>query len=134
MENRQIVIFDGVCNFCNGAVRFISKRDPKGKFAFTPIQSEVAKGLMEKHGISNLGIDTFVLIKNDRAHIYTDAAMEIAKELTGFWTLFRLFKIIPRFIRDFLYRLFARNRYRLFGRTDHCVMPANEIRDRFIGI
>jgi len=89
---------------------------------------------MKQHGINNVGIDTFLLIKNGRAHIWTDAAVEIAKELTGYWRLFNVFRIVPRFIRDYFYRVFARNRYRLFGRTEQCAVPPEDIRGRFIGI
>ena len=134
MENRRVIIFDGVCNFCNGAVRFISRRDPQGIFAFTPMQSELAQELIKQYGIENTGVDPFLLIKNGRAHIWTDAAMEITKELTGYWRIFNVFRIVPSFIRDYFYRLFARNRYRLFGRTDQCVVPAEDIRSRFIGL
>lgn len=128
------MIFDGVCNFCNGAVRFICKRDPQGLFVFTPMQSELARALIEEHGIHNVGIDTFLLIKDGKCHIWTDAAMEIASDLTGAWWLFNVFRIVPAGIRDYFYRLFARNRYRLFGRTDRCEIPSQEWRNRFIGI
>jgi len=134
MKHQRIIIFDGVCNFCNGAVRFISKRDPDGLFAFTPMQSALAKELIEKYDIDNVGIDTFLLIKDGNTHIWTDAAMEIARELTGGWWMFNAFRIVPAAIRDYFYRLFARNRYALFGRTDECVMPSEELKRRFLGI
>ena len=134
MDNRHIVIFDGVCNFCNWAVNFIIKRDPRGLFAFTPMQSDLARELMKKNQIYNVGIDTFLLIKNDKCFVFTDAALEVAKDLTGFWYLFNLVKAIPRPIRDFFYRLFARNRYALFGRKDVCMVPNSEIRSRFVGV
>ncbi len=134
MDTRNIVIFDGVCNFCNGAVNFIIKRDPEGIFAFTPMQSDLAKELMKKHQIFNVGIDTFLLIKDGQCFIFSSAAMEIAKDLTGFWYLFNILKLIPAQVRDFFYKLFARNRYKLFGRKEHCMVPTTEIRSRFVGI
>ncbi len=134
MDSRNIVIFDGVCNFCNGSVNFIIKRDPEGVFAFTPMQSDLAKELMEKHQIFNVGIDTFLLIKDGQCFIFSSAALEIAKDLTGFWYLFNILKLIPAPVRDFFYKLFARNRYKLFGRKEHCMVPTTAIRSRFVGI
>lgn len=134
MDSRNIVIFDGVCNFCNGSVNFIIKRDPEGVFAFTPMQSDLAKELMEKHQIFNVGIDTFLLIKDGQCFIFSSAALEIAKNLTGFWYLFNILKLVPAPVRDFFYKLFARNRYKLFGRKEHCMVPTTAIRSRFVGI
>jgi len=132
MNNRYIVIFDGVCNFCNGAVNFIIKRDPEGLFAFTPMQSELAKELMLRYAINNVSVDTIVLIKNDQCFVFSSAALEIAKDLTGYWYMFNVFKVIPSFVRDLIYKLFARNRYRLFGRQDTCIVPNEDVRSRFI--
>lgn len=132
--NRHIVIFDGVCNFCNGSVIFIINRDPGGVFSFTPIQSDLAKQLIDSYQIDNVGIDTFLLIKEGKCYIGTNAALEIAKDLTGHWYLFCIFKVIPRPIRDFLYRLFARNRYRIFGKREICIVPTQDIIDRFVDI
>lgn len=134
MDNRHIVIFDGVCNFCNGAVNFIIKRDPDGVFAFTPMQSELAHALTERFEVPNVGVDHFLLIKNDRCYVFSDAALEITKDLTGLWFLFSVFKIVPRSIRDAAYKSFARNRYKLFGKTDACMVPSKEVRSRFVGI
>ena len=134
MDNRHIVIFDGVCNLCNGAVNFIIKRDPDGIFAFTPMQSDLAHELTKQCKASNVGTDTLLLIKNDRCYIFSDAALEIAKDLTGPWFLFNVVKIVPGPIRDAAYRLFARNRYTLFGKADICMVPSKKVRSRFVGI
>ena len=134
MDNRHIVIFDGLCNLCNGAVNFIIKRDPKAIFVFTPIQSDLADKLMRDHQIISAEIDTFLLIKNGKAHIRTDAALEITKDLSGLWFLFRVFRIIPPSLRDILYRLIAKNRYKLLGKRDECMIPTQELRERFIGV
>lgn len=130
-KQQNIVVFDGVCNFCNGAVNFIIARDPEAIFTFAPMQSEFAKALMHKHGIRNVGIDTFLLVKDDQCYLFSSAALEITKSLTGYWYLFNVFKIIPAPIRDFFYKLFARNRYALFGRTDSCMVPTKEVLARF---
>jgi predicted DCC family thiol-disulfide oxidoreductase YuxK len=133
MDNRHIVIFDGVCNFCNGAVNFIIKRDPDGRFAFTPMQSPSGQRLIEEQGAEMVGIDTFLLVKDGRCFDRTDAALEITKDLTGLWHMFRISRILPRPVRDYFYRLFARNRYKLFGRRDTCMVPTESVRNRFLG-
>jgi predicted DCC family thiol-disulfide oxidoreductase YuxK len=134
MDNRHTIIFDGVCNFCNRAVNFIIKRDPEGLFVFAPMQSDLAKELMGKHQIHNVGVDTFLLIKNDQCFVFSSAALEIAKDLTGMWYLCKIFKVVPEPVRDFFYKLFARYRYTLFGKKETCMVPSKEVRSRFIGI
>ena len=134
MKTGSIIIFDGVCNFCNGAINFIIKYDAEKKFTFTPMQTELAKSLMEKHEITNVGVDTFLLIKNNECYIWTNAAFEISKDLSGYWHLSNILKIIPRPVRDFFYRMFARNRYKLFGKQNVCMSPTADIEDRFVGL
>ena len=134
MDNRYIVIFDGVCNFCNGAVNFIIQRDPEGTFAFTPMQSKLAQELTQRFNMPDVGMDTLVLIKAGKCYVLSDAALEIAKDLKGPWRLCYVFKVVPRPIRDAAYKLFARNRYRLFGKREACMVPTVEVKSRFVGI
>jgi predicted DCC family thiol-disulfide oxidoreductase YuxK len=134
MDSRNIVVFDGVCHFCNGAVNFIIKRDPKGVFAFAPMQTDLAKQLMRKHKIYNVDIDTFLLIKNDQCFVFSTAALEITKDLTGCWFLFNVFKVVPSSIRDYFYKMFARHRYTLFGKQETCLIPSDELKSRYIGL
>lgn len=132
MDDRYIVIFDGVCNFCNGAVNFIIKRDPLGRFAFTPMQSPAGQELIEKYGAAMVGVDTFLLVKDGQCFERTDAALEITKDLSGLWHWIRVLKVLPRPFRDYFYRLFARNRYKLFGRREYCMVPTVSVRERFL--
>ncbi|PWQ95379.1 thiol-disulfide oxidoreductase DCC family protein [Leucothrix pacifica] len=132
-NNKSTIIFDGICNFCNSSVNFIIARDPEGKFSFAPMQGETAQALMKQHGIDNPNLDTFLLIKDGKLYQRTDAALEITKDLTGFWKLFRVFVIVPAPIRDVFYRVFAKYRYRLFGKKDVCMVPTPEVRERFLG-
>jgi predicted DCC family thiol-disulfide oxidoreductase YuxK len=134
MDNRHIVIFDGVCNFCNGAVKFIIKRDPQGVFAFTPMQSELAQELTQRFSVPDVGTDTLVLIKKGECYVLSDAALEIARDLKGPWRFCYVFKVVPRPIRDAAYKLFARHRYRLFGKKNACMVPSAEVTSRFLGI
>ncbi|MCC6452581.1 MAG: thiol-disulfide oxidoreductase DCC family protein [Acidobacteria bacterium] len=131
MENQPIVLFDGVCNFCDASVNFIISRDRAGVFRFAPLQSVAGRELIEKYSIP-ADVDSVILIDNDRAFIHSDAALRIAQRLGGVWKLLSLFRIVPRSIRDWGYKLFAKNRYRLFGKKDSCMMPTPEIRERFL--
>lgn len=127
----SIVLFDGVCNFCNGAVNFIISHDPDKKFRFAPLQSEIGQELQEKHGIGD-DIDSIVLVENDKAYTHSTAGLRVARTMGGIWSLAYVFIIVPAPIRDFFYRTFAKNRYRLFGRQDACMLPTPDIRERFL--
>ena len=130
--SRHIVIFDGVCNFCNGSVNFIIKRDPGAVFAFTPRQHQCGQALIQKYKVPELAADAILLIKHGRYYQRTDAVLEIAKDISGLWFLLLVFKIVPRPLRDYFYNLFARNRYQLFGKRASCMIPAADVRSRFI--
>lgn len=134
MEDDDLVIYDGVCNFCNGAVAFILKRDKSERFIFSPMQSEYAQEVIKRYKVDTVGVDTFMLVKNGNVFLWSDAALEIAKDLTGFWFLFGVTKILPSSFRDFFYRIFARNRIKLFGGTKHCQIPDKKVLGRFRGL
>jgi predicted DCC family thiol-disulfide oxidoreductase YuxK len=127
----RVVLFDGVCNVCNAAVNFIIDRDPSRRFHFASLQSAVGRKVTEAHGIEG-GIDTVVLVEEGRAYTESSAVLQVARHLGGLWPLLRVFVVIPRAIRDPLYRYFAANRYRWFGRRQVCRVPAPEVRERFI--
>ena len=132
MQGAYIVVFDGICNFCNGAVNFIIKRYPARKFKFAPMQSETARTLIEQYYSPVEELDTFLLIKDDACLVRTEAALAIAAELIWPWRLCAVFGVVPRTFRDCLYKLFASNRYTLFGRKESCMVPAPSVRDRFL--
>ncbi len=129
--NKYILLFDGECNLCNRTVQFIIKRDKKGQFVFASLQSDTGKFLLEKYNVNVIGLETFVLIKNDMAYLRSDATMEVLKGIDGFWKLLYAFKIIPTFIRDGVYKFIAKRRYRLFGKTT-CMVPTAELKSRFL--
>lgn len=133
-QTHYLVIFDGFCNFCNGAVQFISDRDAGDQFRFAPMQSKLAQEVITHYGIDNVGVDTFLLVKNGACLIWTDAAIEIAQDLRKPWPIVKVFKIIPRRFRDFLYRAFARNRYRLFGRSAYCRVATLGLESKFLDL
>lgn len=127
-----IVLFDGVCNFCNGAVNWVIERDKKGYFKFAALQSEIGEELAAKHGIDRNETDSVILIEDDKVYTYSDAALRIARKLGGAWSNAYSLRIVPRPLRDFAYKLFAKYRYRLFGKQDQCMMPTPEMRARFL--
>ena len=127
-----IVLFDGVCNFCNASVNFVIERDKAGYFKFAPLQSEIGEELIAKHGIDTAETDSVIVVENDRAYTHSSAALRIAKQLDGLWSWSYGFIVVPKPVRDFFDRLFAKHRYRLFGRQDACMMPTPEIRARFL--
>ncbi len=133
-SEKQIILFDGVCNFCNGAVNFIIDRDKQGKFAFASLQSAIGKEIIKEYNLSAQypALDSIVLVKNNRCYVKSRAALEIAKKLDGGWPLCYVFIIIPRFACDFFYDLLAKYRYKLFGKTESCRIPGPHIKNRFI--
>jgi predicted DCC family thiol-disulfide oxidoreductase YuxK len=126
----SIVLFDGVCNFCNGSVNFIIRNDPEKRFKFAALQSEAGQELRAKYGIGD-DVDSIVLIEDGKAYTHSTAGLRIAKTLGGIWSLGYIGIIVPAFIRDLLYRTFAKNRYRFFGRQEACMLPTPDVRDRF---
>jgi len=127
----RIVLFDGVCNFCNGAVNWIIGHDPHGAFRFAPLQSEIGERLTRQYAVPE-NIDSIVLIEDGRAFTHSSAGLRIARGLGGIWKAGYAGILIPRPIRDALYRWFASNRYRWFGKQDACMIPTPEVRSRFL--
>jgi predicted DCC family thiol-disulfide oxidoreductase YuxK len=113
----NIVLFDGICNLCNASVRFISRHDKDSKIQFASLQSEMAKELLSKLAIDPYKLDSIIFISNEKIFFKSNAAIEIAKLLNGFPHYLKYFQFIPRPIRDFVYDLIAKNRYRLFGKS-----------------
>jgi predicted DCC family thiol-disulfide oxidoreductase YuxK len=128
-----IILFDGVCNLCNSSVLFIIHRDPKAKFRFASLQSDYGKNLLNRFGLSDSELNSVLLIKEDKLFQRSNAALEIARHLTGGWPLLYGFKIIPVFLRDWIYSWIASNRYKWFGKKDSCMIPIPELKSRFVG-
>ena len=117
-----IVLFDGTCAFCDRTVRLLSKLDRREALRFVPLQSEAAAYLLDRYAVPD-SVDSIVLIYHDQALVHSDAAIATARLLGFPWSLGLALKVIPRSLRDAAYRLFARNRYRIFGRVEHCSLP-----------
>ena len=127
-----VVLFDGVCNLCNGAVQFIIKRDRNAKFRFAALQSEIAHQILQQTELKASDLSTIIVVKGARVFIKSDAALEIARHLDGLWPALFSLKILPQFVRDRVYDWIARNRYRWFGKKDECMIPTPELRQRFL--
>lgn len=130
--SHPVVLFDGVCNFCEGSVRFIIDRDPKGRFRFASLQSEAGKQFAEEHGGDTSQLNTMMLIQDGTLYKRSSAALRIARGLRFPWPLAWAFIIVPPFIRNAVYNIIARNRYKWFGQKDACMIPTPEIRERFL--
>lgn len=128
--DRPVVIFDGVCNFCDSAVNFAIDRDPKGALAFAASQSDAGRALMGRFGVESS--ETIYLVEGSRISDRSTAALRIARLLKFPWNLAAVFLVVPRPVRDAVYGLVARNRYRWFGRRDSCRMPTDRDRGRFL--
>ena len=128
-----IVLFDGVCNLCNGAVQLILRHDPAGRFRFASLQSPAGEELQTRLGIDPQALDSIVLVEGERWYRESDAALRITSGMSGAWKALGVLRVIPRPLRDPLYRWVARNRYRWFGKRETCWLPTPELRGRFLG-
>nr|WP_259545673.1 thiol-disulfide oxidoreductase DCC family protein [Heyndrickxia oleronia] len=126
-----IILFDGVCNFCNGSVQFIIKRDQNKYFKFASLQSEVGAKLLMEYGV-NSSLDSFVLIEDGKLYTKSEAALRVCRSLNGLWKWGYAFRIIPLPIRNLIYDIIAKNRYRWFGKRDSCMIPSKEDQERFL--
>lgn len=130
--NSPVILFDGICIFCNFWVNFAIKHDPKKKLKFAPFQSNAGQLLLSQHHIAIESINSVILIENGKVFTQSSAAFRVCKYLSGIWKIFYGLLIIPKFLRDFFYNVIARNRYRWFGKKDSCMVPTPELRERFL--
>ncbi len=128
----MIILFDGVCNLCNFTVNFIIDHDSNAKFKFAALQSDVGKNLLSQHQMPILELNSVILIQDGKVYQKSTAALEIAKQLDGFWSHLYIFKWIPVSIRDWVYDRIAQNRYKLFGKKETCRIPTKELQQRFL--
>ena len=128
----SIILFDGVCNLCNGAVNFVIKRDPGNVFKFTPLQEKQGVLLLKMHAVDTQKLDSIVLIENEKVYVKSSAALRIARKMSNLWPLFFVLLIIPSFIRDGVYDFIAKNRYKWFGKKEQCMIPTPGLREKFL--
>jgi predicted DCC family thiol-disulfide oxidoreductase YuxK len=133
--SEPIVFYDGVCGLCNRMVQFLLKRDINDRLRFASLQSEFAAKVLSRHGIDPTDLDTLHVFDNDRVLNRSDAILRAGRELGGFWAvLATMGKVVPRPLRDLVYRFVATNRYRVFGKYDTCMLPSPQHRKKFLDI
>jgi predicted DCC family thiol-disulfide oxidoreductase YuxK len=132
LSDKPIVLFDGVCNLCNSSVLFIVKCDFQSKLKFASLQSDYGAEQMKRFNLPPSSLNSVLLIKSGQLFQKSNAALEIARMLDGMWPGMYAFKIVPLFIRDFIYDWIAKNRYRWFGKKEECMIPTPEMKARFV--
>ena len=132
MQGQSIILIDGVCHLCQGLVRFIIPRDPRAYFKFASLQSEVSLKLLRAGGLPEHQLNTVVLVEKGSYYTESAAVLRIARRLRFPWPAAYLFILVPKPLRNALYRLVARNRYRWFGRDEQCMLPTPELQRRFL--
>lgn len=128
----MVILFDGICNLCNSSVLFVIRQDTHQKFKFASLQSAYGQQQMQSFHLPPGELSTVLLIKHGKLYQKSNAALEIARNLSGLWPLIYIFKVIPPFIRDGVYDWIARNRYRWFGKKNECMIATPELKARFI--
>jgi predicted DCC family thiol-disulfide oxidoreductase YuxK len=140
MNQGPIILYDGVCGLCNRLVQFLLKHDNNGRLRFASLQSDFAVKVLQRHGIDPKDLDTLHVIENyeqpgERVLQRSDAILRAGRELGGFWSVSsKLGRVVPRTLRDVIYRFVARNRYRVFGKYDTCMLPEPNQRSRFLDV
>ena len=131
-KDQKIILFDGVCNLCNGAVTYIIKRDKNNVFKFAALQSEIGQELISKFNIDTSKVDSIILIDGEKHYEKSSAALHIAKQLSGAYPLLFGFMVVPKFIRNSVYDYIAKNRYKWFGKKESCMIPTLELKSKFL--
>ena len=131
-SRQAIILFDGHCNLCSGAVQFILKRDTKRYFRFASLQSPVGQQLLREYQLPAVAMDSFWLLEGQHGYDRSTAALRVVKKLRGLWPLLNFLLVIPKWIRDPVYNWVARNRYRWFGKREQCWVPGPQWSDRFL--
>jgi predicted DCC family thiol-disulfide oxidoreductase YuxK len=132
VNDRAIILFDGVCNFCNGAINFLIQQDKKGIFYFAPLQSEAGQNLLQHYQLPKESFESFILIDNGEVYQKSTAVLKVFNKLPWYWKEVQLLRIVPPFLRNAIYDFIARNRYKWFGKKEKCMIPTPEVKRRFL--
>ncbi len=139
-NSNPLILYDGVCGLCNRLVQFVLKRDSRGQFRFASLQSKLAGSILQRHGVNQQDLDTMYIVSDyqestERLATRSDAAMSILRHLGGIWRLVAaVLSVLPHGLRNGSYNLIARNRYRIFGKYENCMIPEEKHRHRFLDI
>ena len=132
MNSNRVILFDGVCNFCNSTVNFVIERDKKTIIKFAALQSDAGQQLLKQFNLSTSQFNSFIYIEDGKVFTQSTAALRVCKNLSALWPLLYGFIMVPEFIRDGIYKWIAKNRYKWFGKKDQCMIPSPEVRSRFL--
>lgn len=132
MSEGPVILFDGICNYCNSVVNFLISQDKRKIFRFAPLQSNAAQRILKQNGLETADFNSFVLVENGAVFLRSTAALKIFKHLPWYWQWVNIGWLLPLFVRDALYNLIARNRYKWFGQRSECMIPTKEIKSRFL--
>ena len=132
MSSHPVIFFDGVCNLCNASVQFVIRHDPQSQFQFAAFQSDYAQQALREFELCPEESDTILLLENGKLYDRSSAALRIARRLTGAWSWLYGFYIVPKFIRDFVYRQISKNRYKIWGKQESCWVPTPALQERFL--
>lgn len=130
--SHPVILFDGVCNLCNGFVQWLIRRDGQALFRYASLQSDAGQELLRAHGLGAAALNTVIMVYRSKVYTHSDVPLEIARLLGGLWWPLYAFKLVPRQLRDAVYNFVARNRYRWFGRQESCMVPTPELKERFL--
>ncbi len=131
MNDKPVILFDGICNLCTGSVQFILKRDKEKKFLFASLQSNYGQNLLKQFDLPTNTFNSFILNQDEKIFTRSAAALKMFQQLKG-WKWVKIFWIVPEFIRDAVYNVVARNRYKWFGKKEECWLPTPEVKERFL--
>ena len=131
-KDHSIVLFDGICNYCNSWVNFTIRHDKRDMFRFAPLQSDAGRTILEKFGLDSEKIDTFVLVEGEQIYLRSTAGLRMLKGIGGFYAALYSLIIVPPYLRDWVYRIIARNRYRWWGKKETCMVPTPELKKKFL--
>ena len=132
MNIQSVILFDGVCNFCNAAVNFVIRKNKRGDLRYAAVQTEAGKRILQKYGMDSESRYSFIFVEDGKAYLRSTAALKLSRHLKGLWPLCYGFMVVPVFIRDGLYNWIARNRYQWFGGRKECMVPSAELRAKFL--
>lgn len=131
-EEPIVLLIDGECLLCNGITHFVVKRDKRMVFRFATLQSPLGQQLLKEGHLPIDDLDTFVMVQSKRYYTKSEAALRVLRKLDGWWRILYMFRLVPIALRNFVYNRIARNRYRLFGKAEVCLLPTAELNDRFL--
>jgi predicted DCC family thiol-disulfide oxidoreductase YuxK len=131
-DGKKIILFDGLCNLCSSSVQFVLKRDKKNQFLFGSLQGNYGQTILKKYQLPADSFNSFMLLEGEILYTHSSGALRMLKHIGGGWSLLYVFMIVPKFIRDGVYNMIAKNRYKWFGKKEECWLPTPAYKAKFL--